>query len=91
MSSMSKRLALSDSQMVTIMNAARPLSPKDRSALLRDLAMALADRELGDGVVARTCTEVFQRCWRAPNLSPMSGSSNSLSAAVAAPYPAFTG
>jgi hypothetical protein len=75
MMSMSKPLALSDSQMATIMNAAQPLSPNDRSAFLRDVAMALADRELGDDVVARTCTEVFKRYWRAPSLSCMSGSS----------------
>jgi hypothetical protein len=64
-------LALSDSEITTIMAAARPLSPADRQSYLEHVAAALTALPLlGDGVVARTCREVFRQHWRAPELDP---------------------
>jgi hypothetical protein len=53
---------LSDSQLTTIMAAARPLSTDDRDAFLQQVASVLArEPELGDGVVARVCREAFKQ------------------------------
>jgi hypothetical protein len=62
-------LALSDSEITTIMAAARPLSPADRDAFLEHVAAALAALPMrGDGVVARTVREVFKQHWKAPEI-----------------------
>jgi hypothetical protein len=45
-----------------------PRAPADRSDFLRDVAMALDGKELGDGLGLRTCREVQRRYWRAPDL-----------------------
>jgi hypothetical protein len=42
-----------------------PRAPADRSDFLRDVAMALEGKELGDGLGLRTCREVQGR---APDL-----------------------
>jgi hypothetical protein len=47
-----------------------PRAPADRSDFLRDVAMALDGKELGDGLGLRTCREVQRRYWRAPDLEP---------------------
>jgi len=60
-------LALSDSELATIMAAAKPLSSADRDAFLPALPMR------GDGVVARTVREIFQRHWKAPELDVKPG------------------
>jgi hypothetical protein len=66
-------LALSDSELTTIMALARPLSPNDRDAFLQHVAVALAALPvLGDGVVARTCREIFSQHWHAPELDTRS-------------------
>jgi hypothetical protein len=52
-------LSLSDCQLATVMTAAEPLNPHDRDAFLRSVATMLrGERELGDGVVARTCRQL---------------------------------
>jgi hypothetical protein len=62
-------LALSDSELTTIMAAARPLSSADRSAFLEHVASALAALPMrGEGVVSRVVKEVFKQHWRAPEL-----------------------
>jgi hypothetical protein len=62
-------LALSDSQITAIMGMCRPLEPYLRDAFLQHVAAALArEPELGDGVVARVCREIFKQHWRAPEL-----------------------
>ena len=63
-------LALTDSQIDIVMNAAAPLLPQDRSRFLEDVGAALAAvSDLGDGIVARTCREIQRRHFRAPDLS----------------------
>jgi hypothetical protein len=59
-------LALTGDQMTQIFRCAAPLTPADRSDFLRDVAAELAGKELGDGIVLRTCREVQRRYWRAP-------------------------
>jgi hypothetical protein len=59
-------LALTDSQLTSIMGLARPLSPAQRIAFLEMLAAKLnGQRELGDGEVYRVCREL-QREYFAP-------------------------
>jgi len=67
-------LAPSDSELATIMAAAKPLSSADRDAFLQHVAAALAALPMrGDGVVARTVREIFQRHWKAPELDVKPG------------------
>jgi hypothetical protein len=62
-------LALTDSEITTIMAACRPLSPDDRESFLQHVAAVLAAQPvLGDGVVARVCREIFKQHWKAPEL-----------------------
>ena len=62
-------LALSDSELTTIMAAARPLSPADRQSYLEHVAAVLAAEPiLGDGVVGRVCREIFKQHWKAPEI-----------------------
>jgi len=63
-------LALSDSELTTIMAACRPLSPADRDVFLRSVAFALEQLpELGDGAVSRVCREIQSRYFRPPELA----------------------
>jgi len=57
-------LALSDSQLETVMRAAGVLNIYDRDEFLRAVAHELAGRELGDGIVGRVCAELQKRFWR---------------------------
>ena len=59
---MSKPIALSDTQMDTIVRLAGPLPPPDRDVYLREVAAALDGREF----VARVCAEVQRRLWHPP-------------------------
>jgi hypothetical protein len=65
---MPKPLALTDSQMSTVMNAAAVLTnPLDRSAFLVALAAALRDeREIGDGILGRTIRRLQREYFRPP-------------------------
>ena len=68
-SSTPRPLALHDSQIATIMAACRPLSTADRESFLHHVAAVLATQpELGDGVVARVCKQVFREHWKPPEL-----------------------
>jgi hypothetical protein len=52
---MSKPIALSDTQMDTIVRLAGPLPPQDRDVYLREVAAALDGREeIGDGLATAT-------------------------------------
>jgi hypothetical protein len=49
-------LALTDSQLALIQQAAEPIAPKLRSAFLEQVAHLLAGAsEIGDGAIARAC------------------------------------
>jgi len=62
-------LALTDSEITTVMSTARVLPVADRDDFLRQVATVLATQPvLGDGLVARVCREVQARYWRAPGL-----------------------
>ena len=61
-------LALSDSQLETVMRAAGVLNIYDRDEFLRAVAHELAGRELGDGIVGRVCAELQKRFWRPPEI-----------------------
>ena len=62
-------LALTDSEIATVMSAAAVLAVADRDDFLRAVATALATLPaVGDGIVARVCREMQSRYWRAPEL-----------------------
>jgi hypothetical protein len=54
---------------------AAPLHPDVRPAFLESVAQALAGRQLGDGLIARTCREAQQHFWIPPDLSRANDSS----------------
>jgi hypothetical protein len=63
-------IRLTDSELDAVMNAARPLQPRDRDAFLRDVANELAAVPvLGDGAVHRAIAVVQRRHWDPPDLS----------------------
>src|SRR5262245_48669989 len=60
-------LALTDSEITTVMSTARVLPVADRDDFLRQVATVLATQPtLGDGIVARVCRELQSRFWRPP-------------------------
>jgi len=62
-------VALTDAQLNAVMAACQSLAPADRDAFLRQVAAMLARYpDLGDGLVARVCREVFSQFWRAPEV-----------------------
>jgi hypothetical protein len=55
-------LSLSDDEMRIILDSAQPLAPQDRTPFLEAVAAELAKyRELGPGVVSRTCRELLDQ------------------------------
>jgi hypothetical protein len=62
-------IRLSDSELQAVMDAAAPLEPRMRDAFLRSVAHALTGREVGPGLVARTCREVQREFFDPPDLS----------------------
>jgi hypothetical protein len=59
-------LALTDDQLATVLRAAEPLPPRDRTAFFAAVAQVLAGQAvLGDGIVGRTCREL-QRLMTSP-------------------------
>lgn len=62
-------LRLTDEQLTAIMRGAQPLAPNRRDAYLREIADALAGRELGDGTVARAIRTAQKRHFDVPELS----------------------
>jgi hypothetical protein len=67
-------LALSDSEMAAVIDAARPIPPRDRSAFLRDVVAELQKcPELGPGIIGRVVAKV-QRQHLAPRVGRNVGS-----------------
>jgi hypothetical protein len=67
-------IALSDSELSTVMRAAGVLNVADRDDFLRAVAHELAGREIGDGIVGRVVAEVQRRFWVAPEIDVERGS-----------------
>ena len=66
-------LALSDAELEIVMNAAKPLQPHERNAFLVALSIELArERQLGPGVIHRTCANLQRQFRDPPNLHGMS-------------------
>ncbi len=62
-------LVLSDSELAAVMEAARPIPPRDRDAFLQDVAAELSRYpELGPGIVGRVVAKI-QRQHLAPRNS----------------------
>ena len=62
-------LRLTDDQLDIVFRMAAPLPDVDRSAFLEDVARELGGlREIGDGIVARTCAQVQRKYWRPPEI-----------------------
>jgi hypothetical protein len=54
-------VALTDAQITTVMQLARPLLPQQRTAFLDMIAAKLnGQRELGDGALYRLCRELLR-------------------------------
>jgi hypothetical protein len=71
---MSQPLSLSDSELDLVMNAARPLAPRDRDRFLRHIAQVLAAMPLrGDGAVYRAITTVWRQHFDPPDLRVSEG------------------
>jgi hypothetical protein len=63
-------LALTDSQLDAVFDAARPLQPRDRSRFLKDVAIALAGcPDPGDGTVFKVCRQIQGRYFDPPLLA----------------------
>ena len=55
-------ISFSDSELAAVIEAARPIPPRDRDAFLRDVAAELAKHpEIGPGVVDRVVREIQRR------------------------------
>jgi hypothetical protein len=66
---MSRPIALSDDELTAIMNAARPLAPRDRDRFLKQIAQAIVDLpERGPGSVYRAIHATFRMHYDAPDL-----------------------
>jgi hypothetical protein len=67
-------LCLSDEQITTIMQLARPLLPDQRTAFLEMLATRLDGcRELGDGAIYRLCRELQREYFEPPQFDSDNG------------------
>ena len=72
---MPQPIALTDSQITTVMQLSRPLSPEQRSAFPEMLAGKLnGQRDLGDGEVYRLCRELQRAHFDPPTLDRGVGS-----------------
>jgi hypothetical protein len=62
-------LRLTDAELTAILNACRPLQPRDRDQFLKDIATELASLPmLGDGAVHRAIVSVQRRHFDPPDL-----------------------
>jgi len=59
-------LAFTDDQLSQIMQASRPLRPRDRAAFLQALAAELQGREIGPGSLGRAIAIVQKRFYDPP-------------------------
>jgi hypothetical protein len=68
---MSQPLALSDSELTLVLNAAKPLDVSRRDEFLQEVAERLSSLpHLGDGAVHRVCAEIQRRHWDPPLHEP---------------------
>jgi len=66
---MSQPISLTDSELTAVMDACRPLQPRDRDRFLRAVAQAIADLpEVGPGSVHRAIASVWRQHYDAPVL-----------------------
>jgi len=66
---MSTPISLTDAELTAIMDACRPLQPRDRDQFLRAAAQAIAELpEVGPGSVHRVITDLQRRYFVAPDL-----------------------
>jgi predicted DNA-binding transcriptional regulator YafY len=66
---MSQPISLTDSELTAVMDAARPLQPRDRDRFLRAVARAIAELpEIGPGSVHRAIASVWRQHYDAPDL-----------------------
>jgi hypothetical protein len=62
-------ISLTDSELTAVMDAARPLQPRDRDRFLKAVAQAIADLpEVGPGSVHRAIASVWGQHFDAPDL-----------------------
>jgi hypothetical protein len=66
---MSRPISLTDSELQAVMDAARPLQPRDRDRFLRAVAQAITELpEIGPGSVHRAIASVWRQHYDAPDL-----------------------
>jgi hypothetical protein len=66
---MSQPICLSDSELEAVMNAARPLAPRDRERFLQAVAQTIAElTERGPGSVYRAIRAALKMHFDAPDL-----------------------
>jgi hypothetical protein len=62
-------ISLTDSELSAVMDAAKPLAPRDRDKFLRCIAVAIsAMPERGDGSIHRAIRSVWREFFDAPDL-----------------------
>jgi hypothetical protein len=62
-------ISLSNDELAAVMDAARPIPPRDRDQFLRDVAAELAKYEVvGVGLVARVAHEAQRQYFAAPSI-----------------------
>jgi hypothetical protein len=75
---MQNPIALSDSQLTTIMGLARPLQPHERARFLELVASRLNGRsEIGDGQLYRLLRDLQRECFRVPDFGRDNGGNKS--------------
>ena len=66
---MQQPISLTDSELTAVMDAARPLHPRDRDRFLKAVAQAIAELpEIGRGSVYRAIHATFRANFDAPDL-----------------------
>jgi hypothetical protein len=66
---MPRPISLTDSELEAVMNAARPLAPRERDRFLRRIAEVICMLpERGDGAVARAIRSVWREYYDVPDL-----------------------
>jgi hypothetical protein len=66
---MSMPISLTDSELEAVMNACRPLAPRERDQFLKAVAQAIAELpERGPGSIHRAIATVWKVCFDAPDL-----------------------
>jgi hypothetical protein len=85
-------IALSDSALTIIFDAARPLDVSQRDKFLQAIAERLATiPERGDDVVFQVCREVQRKHWDPPRIEPDPVRGSKENAVISAFYPVRSG